>query len=117
MKLVVQRVSGATLTVDKKKISEIGKGYFVLVGVRTGDTKQQADALAEKLVKLRVMSDKQGRMNLSVKDAGGAMLIVSQFTLYADTKGGNRPGFTDAARPEEAQPLYEYVVEQVKSFG
>lgn len=117
MKLVIQRVLQANVSVEKKVISEIGKGFFVLVGVKVGDTKKEADFLAEKLFKLRVMGDPEGRMNLSVKDVSGEMLVVSQFTLHADTKGGNRPGFTQAARPEAAEPLYEYFVDKLKSLG
>lgn len=117
MKIVIQRVSKAKLSVAQEVIAEIGKGYFVLVGIKAGDTKQIVDLMAEKLSKLRVMGDPCGKMNLSVKEVGGEMLIVSQFTLYSDTKSGNRPGFTAAARPDEAEPLYEYFLEAVRSFA
>jgi D-tyrosyl-tRNA(Tyr) deacylase len=117
MKLIVQRISKAKLSIEKEVIAEIGKGYFVLVGIKTGDTKVQATFLAEKLSKLRVMSDSTGKMNLSVKDSKGEMLVVSQFTLYSETKGGNRPGFPNAARPEEAEPLYEYFIESLRGLA
>ncbi|HSA84332.1 MAG TPA: D-aminoacyl-tRNA deacylase [Patescibacteria group bacterium] len=117
MKLVVQRVKNASVTVEKKVISHIEKGFLVLLGITGADTKNEANFLAEKLAKLRIMDDGVGKMNLSVTDAGGSMLIVSQFTLYGDTKGGNRPSFITAARPEVAEPLYEYFVEKVKSLG
>lgn len=115
MKLVVQRVSSAKVVAGGKETSSIGKGLFVLVGVKDGDTKKDAEFLAEKLAKLRVMSDKEGKMNLTVNDVGGEMLVVSQFTLYADTSGGNRPSFIHAARPEVAEPLYEYFVDKLKA--
>ncbi len=117
MKLVVQRVKNASVTVEKEVISSISKGFLVLTGITGPDTKSEADFLAEKLSKLRIMDDGTGKMNLSVKDANGEMLIVSQFTLYGDTNGGNRPSFIKAARPEIAEPLYEYFVEKIKSFG
>ena len=117
MKLVIQRVSNASVTVENKIISAIEKGYFILIGITYDDTKKQADILAEKLSKLRIMSDAEGKMNLTVKDAGGEILVVSQFTLYADTKGGNRPSFINAARPEKAEPLYEYFIKKLQDLG
>lgn len=117
MKLVVQRVKKASIAVDGKVISSIDQGFLVFLGITGADTKSEADFLSKKLVKLRLMSDESGKMNLSVKDATGAMLIVSQFTLYGDAKGGNRPSFIKAARPEVAEPLYDYFVEKVKSLG
>lgn len=117
MKLVIQRVSKASLSVNKKLLSHIGHGYLVLVGIGKEDTSAQADLLAEKLSKLRVMADIKGKMNVTVGNAKGEMLIVSQFTLLADTKGGNRPSFINAARPEHAEPLYEYFVQKVQSLG
>lgn len=117
MRLVVQRVSRGRVSVDKKMVSEIGSGLFVLVGVHTDDTKQQAEVLAEKLVKLRVMPDATGKMNLAVADVTGSMLVVSQFTLYADTSGGNRPSFIKAARPEVARPIYEHLIERLRNKG
>jgi D-tyrosyl-tRNA(Tyr) deacylase len=117
MKMVVQRVKKASVTVEKKVISHISQGFLVLLGITGPDTENEANFLAEKLVKLRIMSDKDGKMNLSVKDASGQILIVSQFTLFGDTAGGNRPSFINAARPEIAKPLYEYFVKKVKSLG
>lgn len=117
MKVVVQRVKKASVTVEKEVISHVSSGFLVLLGITGADTKSEADFLALKLSKLRIMSDKEGKMNLSVTDAGGAILIVSQFTLYGDTKDGNRPSFVNAARPEVAEPLYDYFIEKVKSLG
>jgi len=117
MKLVIQRVQKASVTVEKEVVSSIEKGFLVLLGITGADTQNEADFLAEKLSKLRIMGDNEGKMNLTVKDARGSILIVSQFTLYGDTKGGNRPSFIKAARPEVAKPLYDYFVEKVKSFG
>ncbi len=116
MKLVVQRVKKAkVLTVsDNKTIGEIGKGLFVLVGFKKGDTEKEINVLIEKLVKLRVMKDGEKKMNLSVKDTGGSILVVSQFTLYADTKGGNRPSFINAEDPARARQLYELFIRALK---
>ena len=109
MRAVVQRVSRASVTVDGEPVSEIGPGLLVLLGVRRGDGEAEADWVVRKLLALRIFEDDQGRMNQSVTDVGGAILCVSQFTLYGDARKGNRPGFTDAAPPEEAEPLYERV--------
>lgn len=117
MKLVVQRVKSATLTVDGTLISEIGKGLAVYVGVAVGDTEKEADYLAEKLAKLRIFEDENGKMNLSVKDIGGEILSISQFTLLADVSHGNRPGFSGAERPERANALYEYFSAKVAAQG
>ena len=117
MKIIVQRVKNASVAVDKKVISHIAKGFLVLLGITGADTKIEADFLAEKPSKLRIMSDEQGKMNLSIKDVLGEILIVSQFTLYGDTTGGNRRSFIKAARPEVAEALYEYFIEKVKSLG
>ena len=106
---MVQRVSRARVTVDGQPTGEIGAGLLVLVGVRRGDTTEQADKLARKLLALRIFEDDEGRMNLSVQDVGGEVLCVSQFTLYGDARKGNRPSFVEAAPPEEAEPLYERV--------
>ena len=108
MKLVIQRVTHAKVTVEGKATGEIEKGFLVLVGIKQGGTKQQADYLVRKLCNLRVFSDENGKMNLSIKDVNGSLLIVSQFTLYGDCKDGNRPSFIQAAKPDEAIPLYEY---------
>lgn len=112
MKLVVQRVKKAEVKVDGNIIGKIDKGFLVLIGIKVGDTKEQADYLVKKLCNLRVFSDENDKMNLSIKDVKGKMLIVSQFTLYGDCSQGNRPSFIEAARPEEANPLYEYFCNQ-----
>lgn len=108
MKIVVQRVANAQVEVDKKVVGKIGKGFLVLVGVTHEDTKENADDLVKKLCKLRVFTDENDKMNLSLKDVNGELLIVSQFTLYANCKDGNRPSFVEAAKPEQANELYEY---------
>jgi len=110
----LQRVSEAEVVVDGQVISSIGRGFLVLLGVTAADKEAQAEALAEKIAKLRVFPDESGKSNLSITDIEGEILIVSQFTLYADTRKGNRPGFTDAAPPEMANALYEYFIEYCK---
>lgn len=119
MRLVVQRVEKAKVirVSDQNVVGEIGKGLFVLVGFKKGDTEREVEILADKLSKLRVMSDKEDKMNLSVKEVNAKMLIVSQFTLYADTKGGNRPSFIDAEDPDKAKKLYELFIEKVREKG
>lgn len=118
MKLVIQRVSRAKVQVDEVVTGEIGKGYLVLLGIGTGDTKEMADRYIDKLYKLRIFPDENGKINRSVTDVGGEVLVVSQFTLYADCRKGNRPGFTDAADPKEAEALYDYFVEGCsRKFG
>ena len=117
MRALVQRVSEASVTVDGTEISRIGPGLLVLLGVRRGDTEAEADRIAAKLLALRIFEDADGKMNLSVGDAGGEILCVSQFTLYGDTRKGNRPSFIDAAPPEEAEPLYERVRESLNAQG
>ena len=112
MKLVGQRVKKAEVKVDGNIIGKIDKGFLVLIGIKVGDTKEQADYLVKKLWNLRVFSDENDKMNLSIKDVKGKLLIVSQFTLYGDCSQGNRPSFIEAARPEEANPLYEYFCNQ-----
>ncbi len=108
MKLVVQRVKNAQVEVEEKIVGKIEKGFLVLLGVTHSDTKEQADYLVKKLCKLRVFSDEKDKMNLSLKDVSGELLIVSQFTLYANCVDGNRPAFIEAAKPEQANKLYEY---------
>jgi D-tyrosyl-tRNA(Tyr) deacylase len=108
MKLVVQRVSKANVKVDNKVVGKIEKGFLVLVGIKVGDTKEQAKYLARKLINLRVFEDENEKMNLSIKDVGGELLIISQFTLYGDCSHGNRPAFISAKEPVEANRLYEY---------
>jgi D-tyrosyl-tRNA(Tyr) deacylase len=119
MRLIVQRVSQASVKVRKpeKLVGQIGKGFFVLVGIKKGDTNKDADYLAEKLLKLRVMSDENDKMNLTLRDVKGEILVVSQFTLYADTSGGNRPSFINAALPNEAEPIYEHFINKLKESG
>lgn len=108
MKIVVQRVKNAQVEVEDKIVGKIEKGFLVLLGVTNTDTKEQADYLVKKLCNLRVFTDENDKMNLALKDVGGELLIVSQFTLYADCSGGNRPSFIEAAKPEQAKELYEY---------
>ncbi|HEX6977028.1 MAG TPA: D-aminoacyl-tRNA deacylase [Patescibacteria group bacterium] len=119
MRLVVQRVKKAEVTVvsSGKVAGSIEKGLFVLVGVKKGDTKKEAEILANKIVKLRVMADEAGKMNLSVVDTKSKILAVSQFTLYADTKGGNRPSFIQAEDPEKAVEIYNHFVAKIKELG
>jgi D-tyrosyl-tRNA(Tyr) deacylase len=117
VRALVQRVSRASVTVDGERVAEIGAGMLVLLGVRRGDTTEQADRLASKLLALRIFDDDEGRMNRSVTDVGGELLCVSQFTLYGDARKGNRPSFVDAAPPEEAEPLYERVRKALGAQG
>ena len=117
MKIVIQRVNRASVIVNEKTVGEIGKGLFVLFGAGVSDTKREAEVLAEKLIKLRVMADPQGKMNLSVADTNSSILVVSQFTLFADTSGGNRPSFIKAKEPNEAEALYEYLIKLLKNKG
>ena len=117
MKLVVQRVKNAKVDVDGKTVGKIEKGFLVLLGVTHTDTKETADYLVKKLCNLRVFEDENGKMNLSLKDVDGKLLIVSQFTLYADCSGGNRPSFVNAAKPEFANELYEYFCDKCKGNG
>ncbi|HSW18280.1 MAG TPA: D-aminoacyl-tRNA deacylase [Ramlibacter sp.] len=111
---LIQRVSEARVQVDGRTVGEIGQGLLVLVCAEHGDTTAQADRLLAKLLKLRIFSDDAGKMNRSVQDVAGGLLLVSQFTLAADTTGGNRPSFTGAAAPDEGRRLYEYVVAQAR---
>jgi D-tyrosyl-tRNA(Tyr) deacylase len=115
MRAVVQRVSEAGVTIAGDEVARIGAGLVVLVGVETGDTAADADWLAAKIVQLRIFADDEGRMNRSVVEAGGGVLVVSQFTLLAATAKGNRPSFVAAARPEEAVPLYERFLTAVEA--
>lgn len=117
MKLVVQRVKDANVVVDEKEVGAIGKGFLVLLGVTHNDTKETADYLVNKLCKLRVFEDDDGKMNLNINDVNGELLIVSQFTLYADCTGGNRPSFINAAKSEYANELYEYFCNKCKETG
>ena len=117
MKLVIQRVKNASVEVDNKIVGEIDKGFLVLIGIKVGDTKEQADYLVKKVCNLRVFTDEKGKMNLSLKDVEGKLLIVSQFTLYGNCNDGNRPSFIEAARPKEAIPLYEYFCDECEKNG
>lgn len=112
MKLVIQRVTNASVTVENKIIGKIEKGFLVLLGVGPEDTEKEADYLVQKLIRLRIFKDENDKMNLNIKDIEGELLIVSQFTLYADCSGGNRPSFTNAAKPEKANELYEYFIQK-----
>src|SRR3954451_11052512 len=109
MRALVQRVTRASVTVDGERVAEIGRGMLVLLGVKATDTEDDADRIARKLKALRIFEDEDGRMNESVEQAGGEILCVSQFTLYGDTRKGNRPSLVDAAPPDTAEPLYERV--------
>lgn len=116
MRAVIQRVTRARVTVDDRVVGEIGTGLVVLLGVARNDTKSDADYLASKIVALRIFDDVDGKMNVSVKDVGGELLVVSQFTLYGDTRRGLRPSWSDAAPPEIAEPLYNYFVESSRKL-
>lgn len=114
MKLIIQRVANAQVEVDEKIVGKINKGYLVLFGVKEGDSIEQADALADKLCKLRIFEDENEKMNLSINDIDGELLIVPQFTLYANCEKGNRPSFVEAMEPKKANEIYEYFVEKCK---
>lgn len=116
MRAVVQRVTRGSVTVEGEIVGEIGKGLVVLLGVARDDTREDADYLAAKIVALRIFDDAEGKMNVSVKDNNGALLIVSQFTLYGDVRRGLRPSWSDAAAPEVAEPLYDYFVESSRKL-
>lgn len=115
MRVVVQRCSRAEVRIDGETVGKIGKGFLLLVGITDGDTTAQADILAKKVAQMRVFEDAEGKMNLALNDVDGALLSISQFTLYADCKKGNRPSFIRAARPETASPLYDYFNERLRT--
>jgi D-tyrosyl-tRNA(Tyr) deacylase len=117
VRAVVQRVREARVEVDKQIVGQIGSGLAVLLGVQQGDYPAQAAFLARKIVALRIFSDPQGKMNLSLAQAGGELLVVSQITLYADTRGGNRPSFVQAAPPHQAQHLYQVFLDELTRLG
>ncbi|MBL1223978.1 D-aminoacyl-tRNA deacylase [Enterococcus sp. BWR-S5] len=117
MKAVIQRVSQAQVEIDGQLIGKIGTGFMILLGIHTEDTSEDVAYLVRKISKLRVFEDAEGKMNLDIQAAGGAILSISQFTLYADTKKGNRPSFVTAARPEQAIPLYEAFNQQLREVG
>ena len=116
MKFVIQRCKTAQVVVDGKTIGKIDDGFLVLIGICASDTEEIADKMVKKMCGLRIFPDENGKTNLSLADVGGSLLLISQFTLYADCKHGNRPSFTDAARPELAEPLYEYIKAQAASY-
>ena len=117
MKTVIQRVLRASVTVDGQTIASIGQGYLVLAGMAKGDTKETVDRITKKMLSLRIFADENGKTNRSIRDVNGSLLIVSQFTLCADTSHGNRPGFTTAAAPDEAEKLYEYMLSLCAESG
>jgi D-tyrosyl-tRNA(Tyr) deacylase len=117
VRVVLQRVKNASVTVSGEKISEIGEGLLLLVGVAKDDGEGEASWLAEKIAGLRIFNDEDGKMNLGVRDVGGEILAVSQFTLLADTRKGKRPSFIQAALPEEAEPLFDYFCERLREAG
>lgn len=117
MRALLQRVSHASVTVDEKVVGKIGQGVLVFLGVGHDDGEYQVKTLADKIVHLRIFADEEGKMNRSLLDIGGEILVVSQFTLYADTRRGRRPGFTDAAPPAVAEPLFEHFKDTLASYG
>lgn len=117
MRAVIQRVTRAQVRVERETTGEIGRGLLILLGVGHGDTAQEADYLLDKIINLRIFEDHAGKMNLSLLDTGGELMVISQFTLYADCRKGRRPSFTDAGSPEEAQKLYDYFVAAARTRG
>jgi len=117
MRFVIQVVSEGSVSINGNTAGKIGRGYVVLIGIGKGDTTQTADKMIRKLMGLRIFPDENGKTNLSVNDVGGALLLISQFTLYADCRHGNRPGFTDAADPESAKSLYRYILDKCSETG
>lgn len=116
MKFVIQRVLNSSVKVDNEIVGAIEKGFMVLIGVADGDTKEIADKMIDKMIKLRIFEDSEGKTNLSLNDVGGELLLVSQFTLYADCKKGNRPSFIKAGKPEFANEMYEYIIDKCKTY-
>ena len=117
MKFVIQRVLNADVKINGKVAGEIGKGFMVLIGVSNEDDETVADKMTAKLLNLRIFEDENGKTNLALKDVGGELLLISQFTLYADCKHGNRPSFTGAGKPDMANALYEYIIEKCRAAG
>ena len=116
MKFLIQRVKNASVTIDEKVVGSIDKGFFVLIGVNENDTREVADKMIRKLMGLRIFADAEGKTNLSISDVGGSLLLVSQFTLYADCKKGNRPSFIKSGSPQHAEEIYDYVVESCRKL-
>lgn len=114
MRFVIQRVSEASVRIDGETVGEIGKGFLVLIGVSDSDTKAEADKLIKKMTGLRIFEDGEGKTNLSLADVGGSLLLVSQFTLYANCKKGNRPSFIEAGKPDMAEAMYEYIIDECR---
>ena len=114
MKFVIQRVTHASGTVDRDVLGKIEKGFMVLIGIEDSDTQAVADKMISKMLGLRIFEDEEGKMNLALKDVGGGLLLISQFTLYADCKKGNRPSFVKAGKPDMAEPMYEYIIEKCR---
>lgn len=117
MKVIIQRVTNAKITIDNSSTKSIKTGFVVLIGITHTDTKSDAEFLAKKCCMMRVFEDENQKLNLSLKDVGGSLMIVSNFTLYADCIKGNRPSFTDAAKPDVANPLYEHFINECKNYG
>jgi D-aminoacyl-tRNA deacylase len=117
MRVVLQRVSGASVTINGRVVGSIGRGFCLLAGFTHGDTPIQVDWMAEKIAGLRLFSDAEGKMNLGLQEVGGSVLVISQFTLYGDVVKGRRPSFADAARPEVAIPLYQRFVDSLRKLG
>ena len=114
MKFVIQRVTHASVTVERDVLGKIEKGFMVLIGIEDSDTQAVADKMISKMLGLRIFEDEEGKMNLALKDVGGGLLLISQFTLYADCKKGNRPSFVKAGKPDMAEPMYEYIIEKCR---
>lgn len=117
MRIVIQRVSKASVSIDEEVVGQIGRGFMVLVGVEEADSQEDVDYLVRKTANMRIFEDEEGKMNISLKDVGGQVLSISQFTLHANTKKGNRPSFVDAARPDHSLPLYEAYNEGLRQEG
>lgn len=116
MKFVIQRVLNSSVKVDGETIGSIGKGFMILIGVADSDTKEIADKMVDKMIKLRIFEDSDGKTNLSLSDVNGELLLISQFTLYADCKKGNRPSFIKAGKPDFASDMYEYIISKCKTY-
>ena len=116
MRFVIQRVKESAVTVDGEVIGQIGKGFMVLIGIADSDTKEMADKMVKKMTGLRIFEDENGKTNLSLADVGGSLLLISQFTLYADCKKGNRPSFVKAGKPDFANEMYEYIIAKCKEY-